>query len=69
MQAYKVLNKKSSRDAYDAEIDPTQYTYSNYPPNYPFHHPNYATYQRRDRRFYEGDYASYQQHMHNIRQG
>lgn len=63
MEAYKVLNKKVSRDAYDAEIAISQY------PNYSYHNPYYAMHNRRERRFYEGDFASYQQHMYNTRHG
>ncbi|XP_055316711.1 dnaJ homolog subfamily B member 9-like [Sitodiplosis mosellana] len=66
MEAYKVLNKKSSREAYDAEISISQYP--NHPYHHPYHNPYYATYNRREQRFYEGDFASYQQHMHNMRQ-
>lgn len=60
MEAYKVLNKDSTRQAYDAEIAVTQQ------PNYSYHNPYYATH-RRDRKFYEGDYAGYQEHMYRTR--
>lgn len=58
MEAYRVLSKKSTRDAYDIENSPDHYAY-----------PHYATpfKRQRERRFYEGDFASWQQHMHNQR--
>lgn len=60
MEAYRVLSKKSSRDAYDLDNSP--------------YHPEYQHYaspfmkRRRERQFYEGDFNSWQQqNMYNQR--
>lgn len=54
MEAYRVLSKKSTRDAYDIELLDENY-------------PHYATpFQQKERRYYDAQ-SAYWQHMHNIR--
>lgn len=61
MEAYRVLSKKPSRDAYDANVSA--------PPYQPFG-PQYA-YQRRERPSPETDFETWRQYMNNMntRQG
>lgn len=56
MEAYRVLSKKSTRDAYDMELSDENYHYS-----------HYATpFQQKERRYYDAQ-SAYWQHMRNIR--
>lgn len=56
MEAYRVLSKKSSREAYDMEI-----SLENQP------NPYYATpFRQKDQRYYDAHSAHWQQ-MHNMR--
>lgn len=69
MEAYKVLNKKSSRDEYDATITMSQHSnYSNPPPGYSYQPPpgysHYSSPFRREKRFYEG--YDWQEQINNL---
>lgn len=55
MEAYRVLSKKSSRDAYDSEIS--------YVGNYSNPHHQFT---QRDRQYYDA-HSAYWQQMHNMR--
>lgn len=57
MEAYRVLSKKSTREAYDMELTDVNYTHYATP---------FQQSQQRERRYYDAQ-SAYWQHMHNAR--